>query len=51
MKAKIEGKAHILSTVFEGITYEGIGPTYFTALKELERVIEKATGRVVVLWK
>lgn len=51
MKAKIKGKTHICTEIFEGVTYEGIGPTYFTALKDLERVIERATGKVVVLWK
>lgn len=51
MKARIEGKSHICSEIFEGVLYEGIGPNYYCALKDLERVIERATGKVVVLWK
>jgi len=51
MKAKIKGQTHICTEIFEGVTYEGIGPTYFTAVKALERNIQKATGKVVELWK
>lgn len=51
MKTKILGKSCICTENFEGVTYEGIGPTLFTAVKSLERAIEIATGKVVVLWK
>lgn len=51
MKMKIEGKSCICTEILEGVTYEGIGPNVFTAVKDLERVIERETGNVVALWK
>ena len=51
MKMKIEGKSCICTEILEGVTYEGIGPNVFTAVKDLERVIERETGKVVALWK
>lgn len=51
MKMKIEGKSCICTEILEGVTYRGVGPNIFTAIKDLERAIERATGKVVALWK
>lgn len=51
MKMKMLGKSYICTYELNGVAYEGIGPNYFCALKDLERVIERATGKVVELWK
>lgn len=51
MKMKMLGKSCICTYELNGVAYEGIGPTYFTAVKALEKNIQEATGKVVELWK